>query len=139
MCEVMRGSAETVKQSVWWRVMRRVVIVAFLLGSSGCASVFDGMAESVIDSTFETKEEREVRRDTARWKKGEPLQHHRSVDHLRSHRESMQFREWERDRHRDQLAERADRQRQLDRMEEERESDERIKNIPVDAGLTNSP
>ena len=120
-------------------MMKHIAIVALLLGCSGCAAILDGMVESTIDSVFETKEEREVRRDTTRWKKGESLQHHRSVDHLKAHRDDMRFREWEKERYLDQLEEQADRQRQIERMEEEREMWEQIKVTPIDSGLTNSP
>jgi len=120
-------------------MMKHVVGIALLISCSGCASIVDSMVESIIDSAFETKEEREVRRDTSRWKSGEPLRHHRSVDHLKSHRQDMRFREWEKDRYLDQLEEQADRQRQIERMEEEREMWEQIKDIPIDTGLTNAP
>jgi hypothetical protein len=120
-------------------MMKQIAIVALLLGCAGCATILDGVVESTIDSVFETREEREVRRDTTRWKKGEPLQHHHSVDHLQSHREDMWFREWEMERYLDQLEEQDDQQRQIERMEEEREMWEQTKDAPIDTGLPNSP
>ena len=115
--------------------MKTFAAIAILVACSGCASI----VESMIDSTFETKGERHVRRDTSRWKKGESLQHHSSVSDLRRHRDDMRFRERELDRHFDQLEEQADRQRRIERMEKEREMYEQIKDIPIDTGLTNSP
>lgn len=120
-------------------MMKQIAVIALLISCSGCASIMDSMVESMIDSAFESKEERNVRRDTSRWKNEESLQHHRSVDHLKSHRQDMRFREWEKDRYLDQLEEQADRQRQIERMEEEREMWEQIKDIPIDTGLTNAP
>jgi hypothetical protein len=112
---------------------------------TGCSNVSistDALVESTIDSVFETKENREVQSDTARWENGESLHHHRSVDHLKSHRQDIQFQTWEKERYLDQLAEQANQQRQIERMNKEREMYEHLKTIPIDSGLsctTNSP
>ncbi len=118
-------------------MMKQIVCVMLLFGCSGCAAMLDSMIDSTIDTAFESKEEREVRRDTSRWKKGEPLQYHRSVANLKSHRQDIQFQEWEKERYFDQIQEQADRQRQIERMEKEQEMWEQIKDIPIDTGLKN--
>lgn len=108
--------------------MKTLAVIPFLIMCSGCASILDNM----IDDAFETKEERQVRRDTSRWKRGDSLQHHRGVDHLKSHRQEMWFQDWNKDRYLDKLEDRAEHQRQIQRMEEEHEFYEQIREIPID-------
>lgn len=116
-------------------MMKLRILAILTLIFAGCSHVSidpGDVIASFVDSATETKEEREVRRDTSRWKKGEPLQHHSSVDNLKSHRQGMQFREWEKDRYLDQLEEKAEQQRQFERNQELYDS---IKDIPIDGPL----
>lgn len=87
------------------------IALAILAMSTGCVSitdVVDGIVESTIDRTFETKEERQVRHDTTRWRRGDPMQHHESESDLMRHRDDLRFREWEKDRYLDELDEQAE-------------------------------
>ena len=81
------------------------------------------------------KEKKEVRRDTKRWDRGEPLQHHRNVDHLKYHRQDIWFRERE---EKFETTVRTKREQQIERMKREGEMVERLKDIPLDTGLSNS-
>ena len=62
-------------------------IAAFTLLNASCANFGDTLVDSVfdgvVDSIFETREDREIDSDTKRMQAGEPLRHYPSERRLR--------------------------------------------------------